>query len=244
MGGATRVQRKVEFCTVSSMQRVGHLFLALSAASALGFTEKPSQSCGPKDHADDCNALCELWSASTTRLLGWCNGSALCNWSGINCTDGRVVQIMIPHTNQSGRIPESIGKLSQLQYLLIGNNPYTGTIPSSIGQLTNLKSIGLDRTQLTGSIPQSFSNLTNLEQFVAFGNKFSRALPRFGELTKLSSLGLFSDGLTSWTDTGICELVKNGTLTECGLSGNPFVCPIPSCAAACGATCGSSVAIV
>merc|ERR1712039_1062804 len=125
-----------------------------------------------------------------------------------------------------------------------GNNPYTGTIPSSIGQLTNLKSIGMDRTQLTGSIPQSFSNLINLEQFVAFGNKFSGALPRFGALAKLSSLGLFSDGLTSWTDAGICELVQNGTLTECGLSGNPFVCPIPSCASACSATCGPSVAIV
>lgn len=227
------------------MQRFALSAACIATCLVLGSAlDDASVSCGPNDDADECSALCELWTSSGKKFADWCNGEPLCSWSGLNCTDGRLVQIMIPHTNQTGTIPESIGKLSKLESLLIGNNPYTGTIPSTLGLLTNLKVIGLDRTHLTGTIPHSISSLVNLEQMVAFGNTFSGSLPNFGNLTKLTSLGLFSDGLTSWTDDALCSLVKAGTLTECGLSGNPFVCPIPSCASACGATCSPSIALV
>jgi len=54
---------------------------------------------------------------------------------------------------QSGNLPESIGNLENLQFLLVNRNPrLEGGIPETYSQLSSLRTALFDRTGLTGSL--------------------------------------------------------------------------------------------
>jgi Leucine-rich repeat (LRR) protein len=59
----------------------------------------------------------------------------------------------------NGSIPDSLGKLVNLQYLNISHNQLSGSIPNSLGNLVKLQSLVLGYEQLSGSIPDSLGNL-------------------------------------------------------------------------------------
>jgi len=54
----------------------------------------------------------------------------------------------------SGSLRSSIGRLKDLEYLLLNNNPITGDIPPDLGNCTKLKVLRLHRTELKGSMPR------------------------------------------------------------------------------------------
>uniref|UniRef100_A0A7S2PFU2 Disease resistance R13L4/SHOC-2-like LRR domain-containing protein n=2 Tax=Skeletonema marinoi TaxID=267567 RepID=A0A7S2PFU2_9STRA len=54
----------------------------------------------------------------------------------------------------SGSLSSSVGRLKDLEYLLLNNNPITGEIPSDLGNCTKLKVLRLHRTELKGSMPR------------------------------------------------------------------------------------------
>ena len=64
-----------------------------------------------------------------------------------------------------GPIPESFGKLSTLQYLLLhDNNGINGTVPESFQSMTQLKGVLLDRTSIDGQDALNlFCQLPNFE---------------------------------------------------------------------------------
>ncbi|WP_142713041.1 leucine-rich repeat domain-containing protein [Fodinibius sediminis] len=65
--------------------------------------------------------------------------------------------------NIKGPIPVEIGDLSQLEGLYLSFNDFSGTtLPSSIGNLRNLRHLYIASAQLEGEIPASFQNLTQL----------------------------------------------------------------------------------
>ncbi|KAK2393800.1 receptor protein EIX2 [Trifolium repens] len=67
------------------------------------------------------------------------------------------------HTGVSGPIPTSIGNLSNLDSLDLGNNMMNGTIPESIGKLTNLYTLNLLENYWEGTMTNiHLHNLTNL----------------------------------------------------------------------------------
>ena len=61
-----------------------------------------------------------------------------------------------------GMFPDSIGGMSALNKLHLGNLKLVGPIPSSIGQLHELNSFVVNRNSLTGTLPKEMSKLTNL----------------------------------------------------------------------------------
>jgi Leucine-rich repeat (LRR) protein len=65
--------------------------------------------------------------------------------------------------NQITNIPESIGKLSSLETLDVRGNQLT-SLPESLGKLTNLEDLDVSRNQLT-SLPESLFKLTRLQTF-------------------------------------------------------------------------------
>lgn len=68
------------------------------------------------------------------------------------------------HVNQiSGTIPEDIGNLSRLQWLILSSNRISGTIPSSLAKL-KIQNLVLAGNLLSGTIPKEVGamNLTNV----------------------------------------------------------------------------------
>jgi hypothetical protein len=64
----------------------------------------------------------------------------------------------------SGRIPQSIGKLSNLLDLNLGRNQLTGPIPNSISNLLKLRALFLTGNKLSGIIPASIASFSSLNQ--------------------------------------------------------------------------------
>lgn len=140
-----------------------------------------------------------------------------------------------------GSIPNWISRLSELQFLSFSNNnPLGGIIPESIGQLSKLQVLKMSHTQLTGTIPESLGSLQNLQTLDLAHCMLNGTIPAsLGQISGLRSLNLTGNNLQSWTSHAICDLIYEGKLSDCQIVANPLACPLPACAPACGATCSS-----
>ena len=81
------------------------------------------------------------------------------NWD----ENGRIISLHCNNIGLSGRIPESIGELSQLEKLVLKSNNIKGEIPLSIGNLEHLTQLSLINDSLSGIIPDTIFNLQKLE---------------------------------------------------------------------------------
>lgn len=77
----------------------------------------------------------------------------------------------------SGRIPTTIGLLTDLASLSITNSTLSGPLPSEMGRLTDLRRLWLYDNKLSGSIPLQFSTLTNLEVVELYQNNLLGVMP-------------------------------------------------------------------
>ncbi|KAL2923673.1 hypothetical protein RDABS01_015164 [Bienertia sinuspersici] len=101
--------------------------------------------------------------------------------------------IYLDHNELSGAIPTCIGKLSALQMLYLHHNRLTGPIPFSIGRLVDLQMIDLGHNQLTGVLPSSIGNLTQIKSIILENNMITGNLPQsIGYLNELRDV-LFSN---------------------------------------------------
>ena len=97
----------------------------------------------------------------------------------------------------TGEIPVELGNLSNLEYLLLGDNQLTGVIPEVLGNLSTLEGLWLSGNQLTGEIPAELSNLSYLHTLILSGNQLSGEIPaELGNLTNLQWLGLSDNQLS------------------------------------------------
>ncbi|MAG50188.1 hypothetical protein CL621_00940 [archaeon] len=118
--------------------------------------------------------------------------------------NGRLIELKLYEEGLTGQIPESIGNLTELKTLNLGNNNIGGKIPENIGNLSNLNSIILSKNNLIGNIPNSIFILPELNYLFLHDNNL-------GEI--------FSDS--------ICILIDNEITI--GLTENNFCYPYPSC---------------
>ena len=89
----------------------------------------------------------------------------------------------------SGPLPTTLGLLTSMGLLQLGNNRFDGSIPSEIARLTNLNILQLAGNFLSGEIPSSLGNLTTLrERLSLHSNRLSGTLPSsLGFLTALTN---------------------------------------------------------
>jgi len=92
-------------------------------------------------------------------------------------------------------LPESIGNLTSLKKLNLGVNQLS-SLPDSIGNLTSLIELYLRYNKLT-SLPESIGNLNSLERLYIDYNELTSLPERIGNLTSLKKLNLGDNKLSS-----------------------------------------------
>ena len=184
----------------------------------------------------------------------WLQGPAFA-WAGIGVTQCRVVTLFLGDMNMVGTlpnelgdltaardihingntgangdlhgpIPETVGKLTNLQQFSFARNNLNGEIPKSFGDPINLTNLNLGQNQLTGSIPAELGKLTNLVTFDLAVNQLEGPIPpELGSLINLSSLFLSFNQLSGAIPA---ELGSLSNLSGLVLSSNQLSGPIPT----------------
>lgn len=168
------------------------------------------------------------------RLLVFCCGSDVEEMP--NCIGGKIPSSIGNLTNLfrlefnncwfEGEIPEEIGNLTNMLYLGFRGNRLTGQIPASLGNLSNLESLNLGKNSLSGPIPSSIGNITGLKSLALYFNQLSGAIPaQLGQLGNLEELSLVNNNLSGTIPAALGNLTS---LTTLDLGKNQLDGPIPS----------------
>ncbi|HYH69433.1 MAG TPA: COR domain-containing protein, partial [Urbifossiella sp.] len=111
-------------------------------------------------------------------------------------------------------LPESLGRLTQLQMLDLGGNQLRA-LPKWLGELTQLQMLGLSGNQLQ-ALPKRLGELTQLQTLGLAGNQLTALPESLGGLIQLQTLSLSRNRLTAMPEW-LCGLTQLQTLD---ISGN------------------------
>ncbi|MQL75448.1 hypothetical protein Taro_007827 [Colocasia esculenta] len=100
-----------------------------------------------------------------------------CNWSGIECTDGKVTVLDLEGLSLTGMLVPELEKLSYLKALILYKNNFFGVIPKEIGRLSMLEILDLRSNKFTGKIPEEIGKMLSLKQLLLCNNSFHQGLP-------------------------------------------------------------------
>jgi len=178
----------------------------------------------------ECEALTTLYNSTDgpnwTNDNDWLVTTTPCNWYGVTCYLGHVIQIDLTSNQLNGSIPPDLQNLPNLVYLYLRSNQLSGTIPPELGNLPNLLDLWLAANQLDGTIPQSLGNLSNLKTLWLDTNQLSGDIPsELGDLSNLTYLGLRFNQLSGPIPPQLGNLAN---LTELRLSSNQLNDAIPA----------------
>lgn len=148
------------------------------------------------DLNSDAQALQGLRSAvGRSALPSWNNSTPTCQWDGVSCESGRVVELRLPGAGLIGTLPSGVlGNLTALRTLSLRYNALTGPIPDDLSRATELRALYLQHNSFSGEVPASLFTLKNLVRLDIAENKFSGEIsPDFNKLNRLGSLLLESN---------------------------------------------------
>ncbi|WJX09219.1 hypothetical protein P8452_00073 [Trifolium repens] len=99
-----------------------------------------------------------------------------CDWKGVTCENGNVVQYEVESLNLQGVFPpNSLSQLVELRIINLSNNSLFGPIPD-LSPLVNLKSLLLDHNHFSTSFPSSFLILERLASLTLSFNNLTGSL--------------------------------------------------------------------
>ncbi|KAL6607017.1 hypothetical protein ACP70R_042670 [Stipagrostis hirtigluma subsp. patula] len=141
-----------------------------------------------------------------------------CSWTTVTCSaENFVTGLEAPSHNLSGLLSPSIGRLTNLQTVLLQNNNITGPIPAEIGKLTKLKTLDLSSNHLYGEIPTSVSQLESLQYLRLNNNTLSGPFPSSSaNLPQLVFLDLSYNNLSGPIPGSLARTFN--------IVGNPLIC--------------------
>ncbi|KAJ7943672.1 Protein NSP-INTERACTING KINASE 3 [Quillaja saponaria] len=141
-----------------------------------------------------------------------------CSWRMVTCSaDGYVSALGLPSQSLSGTLSAGIGKLSNLQSVLLQNNDISGPIPATIGKLEKLQTLDLSNNTFRGDIPSSLGNLKNLNYLRLNNNSLTGSCPE--SLSNIEGLTLVD--LSYNNLTGSLPKISSRTFK---IIGNPLIC--------------------
>ncbi|TYI01283.1 hypothetical protein ES332_A11G190300v1 [Gossypium tomentosum] len=175
------------------------------------------------DLAADRAAMVALRRAVGGRTLLWNLSSSPCTWTGVNCSQNRVVELRLPGMGLSGQLPSGIGNLTQLQTLSLRFNALSGSIPADFAKLTSLRNLYLQGNRFSGEIPLFLFSLQNLIRLNLASNNFTGSIPEsVNNLTRLGTLYLENNHLS-----GSIPDIEGPSLVQFNVSFNQLNGSIP-----------------
>lgn len=112
--------------------------------------------------ADQRHALSKIYTS--TQGANWKNNDRwmseehYCNWFGVECRNGLIVEIKLSANNLAGRIPKEVGFLTDIETLHLSSNAITGSIPSQLGNLNKANDLIIENTLICGDVPVEAAN--------------------------------------------------------------------------------------
>ncbi|CAI9097326.1 OLC1v1033720C1 [Oldenlandia corymbosa var. corymbosa] len=173
----------------------------------------------------DLEALLEFKSSISVDPFGtmaaWNDSAHHCNWEGLTCghSNQRVTRIYFHSRQLVGFLPPSIGNLTYLTGINLGNNSFRGVIPPEIGRLRFLQHLNLTSNSFTGQIPSNLTHCTRLTALDLEANQLVGPIPDpLSSLSKLLFLDLsrnsLTGGLPAWignfTSLRVFRVILNG----------------------------------
>ena len=131
--------------------------------------------------------------------LPWDEGNDPCALRQVKCHDNRTVSTLFFSQLNITSLPESIGQLRSLEWLILSHNQLTEISPS-IWELESLEMLDLSGNQLT-SLSESVEQLRSLKSLFLGSNKLVSLPDSIGHLRSLSSLDLKNNSLTRLPDS-------------------------------------------
>ena len=139
--------------------------LLLAAVATVVATASALDDAG--DRAALLDLFASTGGAQWTNAQNWTLLS-MCSWQGVTCSCAavcRVVALDVHANNLRGVLRDSIGALTQLAYLDVGRNAgLGGPVPATIGNLTQLVNLRLGDSALNGTVPAAVAKLLSLQQ--------------------------------------------------------------------------------
>ncbi|XP_038904390.1 putative receptor-like protein kinase At3g47110 [Benincasa hispida] len=132
-------------------------------------------------------------------MSSWNDSTHFCNWVGVTCntTLKRIVALRLEARKLVGLLPPSLGNLTYLRAINLGDNHFHGPIPQEFGKLQQLRYLNLSFNNFSGEIPSNMSHCIELVVLQIGNNELIGQIPhQFFMLTKLEQLRCQSNQLT------------------------------------------------
>jgi hypothetical protein len=101
------------------------------------------------------------------------------------------------------------GNLKSIFALWLDSNSISGRIPTSIGLLTDLASLSITTSTLSGAIPTEMARLTELKRLWLYDNRLSGRIPlEFSALTNLEVVELYQNNLVGVMPPMVCQAIR------------------------------------
>jgi Leucine-rich repeat (LRR) protein len=146
------------------------------------------------------------WITRTSWLTGPIN-----TWHGITLNSSqRVIKIDLPSNGLSGKLPNAIGNLTGLRWLILNGNSLMDTLPKSLGNLSALVTLDIKNNWLNGDLPE-LVGMSSLAELYLQNNRLT--------FSDLKSSGLSSGSIDIFgyapqdTMPSISYNINNGTIT-------------------------------
>ncbi|KAG6541342.1 hypothetical protein Mapa_017284 [Marchantia paleacea] len=124
-------------------------------------------------------ALTKIMTTWKKEFPSWIPGSDPCDgWENVLCTRGRVTALNLTSSNISGKMPEEIGVLRELENLDLSYNDFRGSLPDSLALCQNLRSLILQDSPWNTAFPSVITKLPRLEFLEASNAGLTGHIPR------------------------------------------------------------------
>ena len=123
-----------------------------------------------------------------------------------------LTSVFVGHNKFEGKIPNEIGNCKKLKELQVdGLYGMGGKIPTTLGQLSNLEFLKLDTCDFTGVLPRQLGNLKELTFLDVSANSLSGQIPtELGKLTNITTLGLANNDFSGRVPSEFGNFVNLG----------------------------------